>query len=94
MEINAGSVPAALQGFVEFNFLHFAFVLFAVSLAVQAVVSLATAAPAPEKTQGLTLGRIGPQPGAAQGRGLDLGLSIVLLAVIAAIWIVFSDLVQ
>jgi SSS family solute:Na+ symporter len=94
MEINAASVPPALRGFVEFNFLHFAFVLFAVSLAVQAAVSLATAAPQPEKTEGLTMGRIAPQPGAAEGRGLDLGLSVVLIALIAAIWIVFSDLVQ
>jgi hypothetical protein len=73
-------LPARLSGpptaFTEFNFLHFAFELFVLSLVVQIAAGLAAAAPSTERTAGLTVGG-GASADAARngGRGRDILLS-------------------
>jgi SSS family solute:Na+ symporter len=88
------TLGGALHQFADFNFLHFAFVLFALSLLVQAAVSLATAKPSPERVDGLTVATATTRADAKAGLGPDIVLSLIVIAVIAAVWIVFSDLVM
>jgi SSS family solute:Na+ symporter len=78
--------------FVGSNFLHFAFALFVVSVIVMGTVSLLTAPPAPEKTDGLVIGHRDPRVSQQErtGRATDLAWSVGLVAVVAAIWIYFS----
>jgi SSS family solute:Na+ symporter len=95
LELNApiGWAPAA--AFAQVNFLHFAVLLFAISVAALVLVSLVTAPPPAEQTRDLTIATLQPASGAARHRaraalGGDLALSILLLFIIAAIWTIFS----
>ena len=96
LELNApiGWGPAAL--FAGINFLHFAVLLFAISIVALVVVSLATAAPDAARLRDLTIATLRPADPAdrkrehAARRG-DVALSILLLLVIAAIWTIFSS---
>lgn len=96
----AGSVWATIA---EINFLHFAVVLFAISIVILVVVSLATAPPAREQVAGLTYATATePVAGGVEAeerpadverpgwRRTDLVLTAVLLAIIAVLWIVFA----
>jgi len=75
----------------EINFLHFAVLLFAVSTAVLAGVSALT----PAQPTGLSYGAATPgtptdvQPAAAAGRRIDVGMSVLLVALIGVLWIIF-----
>jgi SSS family solute:Na+ symporter len=111
-ELNKGSLSGALFTFADINFLHFAVLLFLVSIAVLVVVSLATPAPPYRKVAGLTyaLADAAPEPAAEEhpprgeavaaaaavdeeepgSRRLDVGLSILLVALVGAIWVYFS----
>jgi SSS family solute:Na+ symporter len=75
----------------EFNFLHYAVVLFVICTAVLFAVSMATPAPSAEKTAGLTYAK--PVGGAAvessKQRQIEIGLSVLLVAIIGVLWIVF-----
>ncbi|MGH7530609.1 MAG: sodium:solute symporter [Gemmatimonadales bacterium] len=82
--------------FAEVNFLHFAVLLFAICTFVLVIVSLMTRAPAPERLDGITYGKpdVG-EPGVAlaaapAGRGLDVGLSVVLAGILGVLWIIFA----
>jgi SSS family solute:Na+ symporter len=95
LELNApiGWAPAA--AFAQLNFLHFAVLLFAISVAALVLVSLVTAPPPAEQTRDLTIATLQPVSGAARNqaraaRGGDIALSILLLVIIAAIWTIFS----
>lgn len=85
--------PVAL--FAEINFLHFAVLLFAVSVVALVGVSLATAAPDRARLKDLTIATLQPV-NAADGayeraaRRSDIALSVLLLLIIAAIWTIFS----
>ncbi len=95
LELNAPIAwePAAVMAKV--NFLHFAVLLFAVSVVVLVVVSLATAPPDRARLRDLTIATLQPVDAAeraherASRRG-DVALSVLLLLVIAAIWTIFS----
>ncbi len=65
-ELNKGAVSGWVLAYAELNFLHFAVVLFLVSVAALAVVSLLTPPPAYEKVAGLTyaLADAAPSPAA------------------------------
>ncbi|HEY8340809.1 MAG TPA: sodium:solute symporter [Egibacteraceae bacterium] len=96
----AGSVWAAIA---ELNFLHFAVVLFVVSVVVLIAVSLATAPPPREQVAGLTYATATePVAGGVEAeerpadverpgwRRTDLALTALLLGIIALLWIVFA----
>ncbi|HKX59569.1 MAG TPA: sodium:solute symporter [Steroidobacteraceae bacterium] len=95
LELNSPLAWAPAAAFAEINFLHFAVLLFAASIAVMIAVSLASAAPPPEKTRDLTIATLRqPAPEAqamerAARRG-DIALSVLLVLVVAAIWTIFS----
>jgi SSS family solute:Na+ symporter len=84
----AGSVWAWIA---EVNFLHFAALLFAVCTAVLVVGSLITAPPDPARVAGLTYRRgTLASPGAPGGSRLAIVLSLVLVALLGALWVVFA----
>jgi SSS family solute:Na+ symporter len=95
LELNAPLAWAPAAAFAGVNFLHFAVLLFAASVVVLVLVSLATAAPKPERLRDLTIATVQPQDPAVlaqerpRRRG-DAALSILLLILIAAIWTIFS----
>jgi SSS family solute:Na+ symporter len=79
----------------EINFLHFAVLLFVVSTFVLAGVSALT----PPQPAGLSYGAATPaspgmpaagQPGTAAGRRIDVGMSVLLAALIGVLWIIFA----
>jgi SSS family solute:Na+ symporter len=79
----------------EINFLHFAVLLFAISTTVLVGVSLLTPPPPAAKIDGLTYGT--KQPGAAAaapadrvGHRMNVGLSILLAALLGVLWIIFA----
>ena len=95
---SGGSLLATLA---EINFLHIAIALFAISTLVLVGVSLVTSPPPAEKTSGLTFATadqpaagatadLGVSEGSASGRRLDLVLTGLLLACVAAVWLVFA----
>jgi SSS family solute:Na+ symporter len=95
LELNAplGWAPAA--AFASINFLHFAVLLFALSIVALVAVSLATAPPPPERLHDLTIATLRPADPAeaarlSAARTGDIALTVLLLAVIAAIWTIFS----
>jgi solute:Na+ symporter, SSS family len=94
-----GPEAGFLAWYAHINFLHFAVLLFAISIAVQIGVSLATEAPDRMKLRDLTFatltradGTVSPEALAA--RRTDLVLTAFLVLVIAAVWICFSEVVQ
>ncbi len=75
----------------EINFLHFAILLFGVSLVVLFVVSILTSPPTernlsifPKREEGLAVDM------ATRGRSLNIGLSVLLVAIVLAFWAYFS----
>ena len=94
-ELNKSSLSGWMYGFADINFLHFAIILFVISVAVLVLVSLSAPAPSDEKLAGLTF-QTAPEPtpemkaAAAPGRRTDLMLSTALVLCVAAIWIYFS----
>jgi SSS family solute:Na+ symporter len=95
LELNAPLAWAPAAALAGINFLHFAVMLFAASVVVLVLVSLATAAPKAERLRDLTIATVQPQDPAVvaqerpRRRG-DAALSILLLILIAAIWTIFS----
>jgi SSS family solute:Na+ symporter len=79
----------------EINFLHFAVLLFVISTVVLAGVSAFTAAPTPTQLAGLSYGAAtqglpsGVQPGGTEGRRIDVGMSVLLVALLGVLWIIF-----
>jgi SSS family solute:Na+ symporter len=74
------------------NFLHFAALLFLLCSAILIVVSLMTAPPATERVADLTLQTVAPSAAVVvspRERSLEIGLSVLLAAIIGALWIVF-----
>jgi SSS family solute:Na+ symporter len=85
-----GSGVVAL--FVGSNFLHFAFGLFVLSAIVMASVSVLTSPPLEKNTAGLVLGRRDPAVDrqVREHFAADLGWSLGLVALVAAVWAYFS----
>ena len=87
-----------LEWVAEFNFLHFAVLLFVICTAVLFVVSLATPAPGIDKTAGLTYAKAtagAPSIGMLEDetrkhRTIEIGLSVLLVLIIGVLWIVFA----
>src|SRR5467141_2408325 len=77
--------------FATINFLHFAALLFVLCSGILIAVSLMTAPPGAAQTVGLTYGapEITAVPVPAGPRNLNVVLSIVLMATIGVLWIIF-----
>jgi SSS family solute:Na+ symporter len=87
--LTPGSTP---MWFASINFLHFAALLFVLCALVLVIVSLATPPPAPERVADLTYQTA--KPGAAdtatpRERRMTVVLSVVLVATIGVLWIIF-----
>lgn len=85
--------PALLAELGDFNFLYFSSILFAVSVAIVIVASLATSPPPPEKTRDLTFGSESPEERAqrrASWSALDIALTCLVLGLVLAIYLYFS----
>jgi SSS family solute:Na+ symporter len=96
LELNTPIAWAPAAMFAEINFLHFAVLLFAISVVALIAVSLATTAPDESRLQNLTIATLNPMNAANRGRERaarrsDIALSVVLLLIIAAIWTIFSS---
>jgi SSS family solute:Na+ symporter len=96
-ELNKASLDEQgwVYGFADINFLHFAAILFVVSVAVLVLASLSAPAPSDEKLAGLTFATTPPadpelKRAESRGRRTDLLVSAGLLAVVAVIWLYFS----
>ncbi len=95
LELNAPIAWAPAAAYAQINFLHFAVLLFAISVVALITVSLASAPPAPERVRDLTIATLQPAnpADAARTRAArtgDIALSALLLLIIAAIWTIFS----
>lgn len=100
LELANGPAKAALPDgsvwawIAEINFLHFAVLLFAISTVVLVGVSLLTPPPPPAQIAGLTYGTTQPgaiaAPADRAGHRLNVGLSILLAALLGVLWIVFA----
>ena len=90
LEVNEVSFSGALGSLVAMNFLHFAVLLFVVCSAVLVIVSLATPAPNAARVGPLTVqhGRVAGAPDPT--RAADIGLSVAVVALVAAAWLYFS----
>jgi len=88
-ELNKHALDGALLAFAEINFLHFAALLFAFCAVVLVVVSIVSSAPDPDRIEGLTIICGRREETAMPGRGLNIALTLALLAAVAALWIVF-----
>jgi SSS family solute:Na+ symporter len=87
--LSLGSLP---YWYADINFLHFAALLFALCSAILIVVSMLTAPPAPERVADLTLQTVAPSDVVGvppRERRLEIGLSVLVAAIIGALWIVF-----
>jgi SSS family solute:Na+ symporter len=94
LELNRDLVGDGWLGwFVGMNFLHFAIFLFVICAAVLIVVSLATPAPDTAQVDSLTVGGGKSEPVPvidARWRRTDVLASIGLVALVGAIWLIFS----
>jgi SSS family solute:Na+ symporter len=82
----------ALYWYADINFLHFAALLFVLCSLILIVVSLMTAPPPPERVADLTMKTVAPSAAvevAPKERSFEIVLSVVLVAIIGALWIVF-----
>ena len=81
-----------LHWYADINFLHFAALLFLLCSGILIAVSFLTAPPAPERVADLTLQTVAPSELVAvppKERNLEVWLSVLLAAIIGALWIVF-----
>src|SRR5215210_3181805 len=81
-----------LHWYADINFLHFAALLFLLCSAILIVVSFLTVPPVPERVADLTLQTVAPSELVAvppRERSLEIWLSVLLAAIIGALWIVF-----
>jgi solute:Na+ symporter, SSS family len=88
-KLTAGTLP---YWFASINFLHFAALLFLLCSAILIVVSFMTPPPATERVADLTLQTVAPSDAvktSPRERSLEIGLSVLLAAIIGALWIVF-----
>jgi SSS family solute:Na+ symporter len=85
---------SAWAWFAEINFLHFAVLLFVICTVILVGVSMTAPPPNSAQIAGITYGKpdVG-EPGVAiqaERRGLDVGLSVLLFAMLVVLWIIFA----
>lgn len=84
-----------LVGFAEINFLHFAILLFVISVFIMAVVSVVTERPSEKNLNVFANAREKAEARAKRTRGgsLNVILSIILVVMVLSLWAYFSPLV-
>jgi SSS family solute:Na+ symporter len=95
---SGGLEPGTLWHWIAtINFLHYAVLLFVICTVVLFVVSMMTPPPGADKTDGLTYVRAAPGASAAllegetaRDRKVQIGLSVLLVAIIGVLWIIFA----
>jgi SSS family solute:Na+ symporter len=83
---------SALYWYADINFLHFAALLFVLCSLILIVVSIMTPPPPPERVADLTMQTVAPSAAAEvapRERKFEIALSVLLAAIIGALWIVF-----
>ena len=90
LEMNKSSLSGVWLAFVRINYLHFALLLFAVSVVIMVFISLLTAAPNRSQVSHLVLWDRLPSAAEKGHTGINVLLSAGVLLVIAAIWVYFS----
>jgi SSS family solute:Na+ symporter len=92
--VKNGSVDPTQNAFVsilvEVNFLHFALILFVICAVLMILVSLTDSVQMPEKLRGVTFDKL--TPGFFEAKKSDIILSLLLIAIVILIWILFSPL--
>jgi SSS family solute:Na+ symporter len=89
-ELNQDALAGgALERFATMNFLHFAAWLFVICSALLVLGSFGAAAPTSEKLAGLTYATAGDAPLATRLRGRHAVMSLLLMAGVAGIWLMF-----
>jgi SSS family solute:Na+ symporter len=94
LELDKGnlSTGSMLYWYANINFLHFAALLFLLCSAILIVVSIMTPPPEPARVADLTLQTVAPSELVAvppKERNLEIWLSVLLVAIIGVLWIVF-----
>ncbi len=92
-ELNKESLDGSLFAFADVNFLHFAFALFLLCIAVLIGVSLATQAPSDEKVKDLTFSTTDPSTALHSDplwKQKDVWAAIALLVIVACVWLYFT----
>jgi SSS family solute:Na+ symporter len=90
LELNKSRLDGVMFTFANINFLHFAALLFVLCTLVLVVVSLTAPPPAPEQIAGLTYQTTARAAVRRTGVTLDVVLSAIVAAIIAAQWLYFS----
>lgn len=90
LEMNKASLTGLAETFATINFLHFAILLFVVSVAVLVLVSLWTAPPHAASIDLLTLQQSHTSRRDEPTRNADLLLSLLVVMLVAAVWVYFS----
>jgi len=87
-----GLEPGTLWHWIAtINFLHYAVLLFVICTFVLFIVSMMTPPPPREKTEGLTYGGAPATAGETKDeRKFEVGLSVLLAALLGVLWIVFA----
>lgn len=94
LELNKEHLSGVPLALASINFLHYACLLFIVCSAVLVLVSLATPAPGAQQVHGLTYATVRDipslgRPVSSAWRAKDLGLSLLLFAMVAFLWLFF-----
>ncbi len=92
-ELNKEALDGFLFTFADINFLHFAFNLFLVCVAVLIFVSLGSEAPSDEKVKDLTFATLDKTTALSSDpawKQKDVWAAIILLVVVAGVWIYFT----
>jgi solute:Na+ symporter, SSS family len=92
LELNKTALDGWVFYYADINFLHFAALLFIVCSAVLILASLTAPAPSDEQLAGLTFQTTPAATTDAEARAmpLEVGLSVLLVAVVAVLWLYFS----
>lgn len=88
-EVFSEHLTGLFAAYVDFNFLHFAAMLFGICSSILVVVSLATKAPASAQIDGLTIRSVSAAEREPALRG-EIGWSIVVVGLVIAVWLLFS----
>ncbi|MEC7755853.1 MAG: sodium:solute symporter [Bacteroidota bacterium] len=90
LDVFKASLPDFLSAIIAINFLHLAIFLFVICSVVLIVVSLMSEKPAPEQIKDITYAKGVLSARGQASRTKDLVLTVLLIALIIAIWIYFS----
>jgi len=89
LEMNKASLSGSLLYFVNINYLHFALLLFALSVLILTVVSILAKSPPKQDVSQLVLWNRGSYGHVLDSRRTNTILSVGVLGVIAVIWMYF-----